>query len=699
MNFVQKINNSAIYNVLYDEHARLRKLPGAICVETKTKVKSFCFVSASGVILYLALLLCGSCTWPPLSGKKRDLLQGWSTRLTQYSQIRNILTTNTDSKRERYVLDTPGCQIEEILPFDARFREIKNAFEVPEAVNCVTTKNNLTSLHNNVLRINHEVKTHYYKNLVKCHYQPFAWNKDVKNDVIWGQKLSINLHEDNKITDEFIWVECLSNNGEIIYGNVHTQIEKKTKNYIGVNIKDRTKERSDQLNVISLGIDSVSRLNFLRHCPKVHDYITKDLGGLALEGFNKVADNTLANVYPMVMGKELMADWKSLMFRDFDDLDWIWKEFAKAGYATLLMEEMIKPYHPTMIPRGFQNRPADHYYRPVRLVTHGMKAPAPAHEHHLRNEFCFNSLDRAGDILNWVEKLAKVYKDEHFFSFTFLSNATHWRINDIARLSEKLLNFFHHLEHSGTLNNTMVILFADHGFRMGGEFFSSYVGAYEARLPMVYFILPKWFSTKYPKAYDNLKTNTRRLTTFYDIHQTLHDVVQNEFPRQHPKTVFKYGTSLFGSVSTIRNCREAGIEPHWCACGAYEDVPVEDPRAQHAARILFDAIRRYNKINITDNQCIDFNSFNLMEAKVKVQGSADGKSRIAKHEISLSIKVQPLSAQFRSTVSLDEGNIPLLGHIERLDNYGSQSDCLRLKNPVIEVTCICKNWRPADKLS
>ena len=617
----------------------------------------------------------------------------------QNSHSRNFLIRSTDSKRERYVVDTPGCQIEEILPFDERFREIKNTFEVPELFNCVTTRNNLTSLHNNVLRINHEVKSQHYRNLARCHYQSFAWNKDVKNDVVWGEKRSINLLEDNKITDEFIWVECLSNNGEIIYGNVHTQIEKKFKNYMGVKIKHRTKEKSDQLNVISLGIDSISRLNFLRHCPKVHDYITKDLGGFALEGFNKVADNTLANVYPMVMGKELMTDWKPLMFRNFDDLEWIWKEFAKVGYATLMMEEMVKIYHPTIIPRGFQNQPADHYYRPVRLVTHGTKAAVPDHKNDLENEFCYNSLDRTGDILNWVEKFTKVYKEEHFFSFTFISNATHWRINDIARLNEKLLNFFQHLEQSGTLNNTMVILFADHGFRMGGDFFSSYVGAYETRLPMMYLILPKWFSTKYPNAYDNLKINTHRLTNFYDIHQTLHDVAQNEFPRYHPKTVFKYGTSLFGPVSETRNCPEAGIEPHWCACGAYEDVSVDDPRAQQAARILFYAVRRYNRINITDNQCIDFTSYHLMEAKVKVQGSTDGKSRIAKQEISLSIKVQPFSAQFRSTVGADEGNIPLLGHIERLDNYGSQSDCLHLKNPIIEVTCICKNWKAADKLS
>ena len=272
------------------------------------------------------------------------------------------------------------------------------------------------------------------------------------------------------------------------------------------------------------------------------------------------------------------------------------------------------------------------------------------------------------------EKLKELYSEESFSSDDESSTATSSECTEDSATENAESDYDSDSERYYGIKKPMV----------EGALYQTEMGQY---------ILLKWFSTKYPQAYDNLKTNTHRLTTFYDIHQTLHDVVQNKFPRQQPQTVFKYGTSLFGPVSENRDCPGAGIEPHWCACGAYEDVPVEDPRAQQAARILFEALRKYNKINITANQCIDFNSFHLIQAKVKVQGHADGKSRIAKQEISLSIKVQPLSAQFRSTIRLDEGNIPLLFHIERLDNYGSQSNCLNIKNPVIEVTCICKNWK------
>ena len=50
-------------------------------------------------------------------------------------------------------------------------------------------------------------------------------------------------------------------------------------------------------------------------------------------------------------------------------------------------------------------------------------------------------------------------------------------------------------------------------------------GKYEERMPYMSFRFPTWFKKKYPEAMINLQTNVHRLTTPFDIHETLHQLV------------------------------------------------------------------------------------------------------------------------------------------------------------------------------
>lgn len=50
-------------------------------------------------------------------------------------------------------------------------------------------------------------------------------------------------------------------------------------------------------------------------------------------------------------------------------------------------------------------------------------------------------------------------------------------------------------------------------------------GKQEERLPFFAFAFPEWFAHKYPKAYRNFRKNADKLTTPFDVHRTLQDVL------------------------------------------------------------------------------------------------------------------------------------------------------------------------------
>ena len=60
--------------------------------------------------------------------------------------------------------------------------------------------------------------------------------------------------------------------------------------------------------------------------------------------------------------------------------------------------------------------------------------------------------------------------------------------------------------------------------------------------------------------------NSRRLTTPFDIHKTLLNLLDFEPDTQTSMNPIERGLNLLNEVPTSRTCEDAGILPHWCAC-------------------------------------------------------------------------------------------------------------------------------------
>jgi hypothetical protein len=88
---------------------------------------------------------------------------------------------------------------------------------------------------------------------------------------------------------EFIFVYCHvwftnKNEDKKVYRNIHAVVRRKPD---AERILKSTKTRKQHLNVLMFGIDSVSRMNFIRCAPKTHKHL-EDTGWFQMEGYNKV---------------------------------------------------------------------------------------------------------------------------------------------------------------------------------------------------------------------------------------------------------------------------------------------------------------------------------------------------------------------------------------------------------------------------
>jgi hypothetical protein len=97
--------------------------------------------------------------------------------------------------------------------------------------------------------------------------------------------------------------------------------------------------------------------------------------------------------------------------------------------------------------------------------------------------------------------------------------------------------------------------------------------------------MPESFQKKYPDRMKNLRLNSRKLTTPFDIHETLKHFLNfkastsssssssssssKSFNGEIPR-----GISLFNYIPSNRTCKDSHIEAHWCSCLRWVDLNI-----------------------------------------------------------------------------------------------------------------------------
>jgi hypothetical protein len=339
-------------------------------------------------------------------------------------------------------------------------------------------------------------------------------------------------------------------------------------------------EQKDRLSLLILGLDAQSHMNFIRQMPLTYSFLLKNLSAIGLHGYTKVGDNTFPNVVPFLSGlsvSELRKKCWPTKLSYFDGCPWIWKDFARSGYRTSFAEDSIWMGTFHYEKKGFLSPPTDYYFHPISLLM----AKKIGHETWGNAKLCYGPRLAFEVLLDYIVKTAVTFSPNNllYFQYVWANSLFHDYLNNPKLGDELLYLTLEYLSREGHLNKTGLILVSDHGMRWG-SIRSTYQGKIEERMPAAYFAFPEWWRDKYSTAWANLGENAGRLSTPFDVHETLRDLldlrgISNKQLQLDPQSdvvsggssggsrIVPRGISLFRNVPMKRTCKMAGIEEVW----------------------------------------------------------------------------------------------------------------------------------------
>lgn len=483
------------------------------------------------------------------------------------------------------------------------------------------------------------------------------------------------------ITGRIVTVKCRSNN-KTVYSNTYAPItvteDVQTKMLTFANL---TELEVKPLNVLIVGIDSISRLNFIRTMPKTREFLI-NTDWIEYKGYNKIGDNTIPNLMALLTGKEYPIAFDDCHLDKLGCLDksgFVWAEYAKLGYVTGFAEDESRLNTFNYYKKGFVHKPVDYYMRAytvavsklTKKVVDGMA-------------YCTGPEAAGERILNVAKDFADTFSNYPSFGFFWMNTFSHNELNTPTRMDNKVVDFLQHLHNSDYTNNSAIIFLSDHGIRFG-KIRSTRTGWLEERLPYLYFWFPEWFQKKYPKEFINLKFNANsRLTTPYDLYMTIqHIIVLSGLKYDvQPSKACPACKSFFEEIPS-RSCKEANIDMHWCTCYGHQDVQTSEELIKLAGDYVVDNVnQRISQYSKEAHKCAKYTFSQVLRADAAVRISSINQTYLV-----TIVKTQP-EAIFECTLTIENGIITQGSYLSRIDSYHSNSNCVR--NSDLRKYCYCK---------
>ncbi len=501
-------------------------------------------------------------------------------------------------------------------------------------------------------------------------------------------------------TTDFMKVECTSSDGN--YNNLHLTVVPKPELGTG---RVSYPNNSLGVDVIIVGFDSVSRMSWLRNLPLVHKYFEEEMGGVVMKGYNIVGDGTPQALMPILTGHselelpEVRRGFKSA--KQLDRLPWIWKDLKKAGYVTQWGEDGAATGTFQMRMLGFKDPPVDHYMRPFQIVVEEEEGEHPP--------LCLKSKTRFQYMLDYITHLYEAYKHRPKLSFMFYSAYSHNDLNMLQVAQMELLNFLKMIKNTEAYANTLLILMSDHGQRTVEDLRSLLQGKYEERMPYVGISLPGRIQQKYPEMVKNLMRNSDKLTTPFDFHETLKNVLNFDIEKIRTPHTITRGLSLFREIPEGRSCVEAQIAAHWCTCLKWLEVSKDGDNAKAAAWALISQINQLTQDfrdqceELMLSKIIKVEKYTPSEKLLRFVGNIDRDGRIPEFNekmekgvndmYQVTVQTMPNNGMYEATAVLQAqiNYVVDSSYISRINRYGDDPHCIINSHPHLRPYCYCKD--------
>ena len=457
------------------------------------------------------------------------------------------------------------CELPDLDPFDA---EIMKYEWRPEPLECYKNPTPVVYVdENNILQFNTTALAEQGETeaSVHCDYYFIIRSKEkykIDTKIEFSKPHPCNPPTD--IPEDFFRVYCKGTKGKKLFDNTMTKIVK-TKRELGV-----VDAEKDKYNIMLFGYDSVSRSSAVRQLPNTFQYLSEELKSIDFKGYTKVGDNTYPNIWPLLSGfKAYSGEFPDVDFLTeyMDSYPFIWKNYSAQGYATMFAEDLPNLGMFNLEKNGFREYPTDHYMRPYwlgnfkllpmhNLVTHVQRHLQNANLRIAPSAICNGNVPNHVTLMNYLRQFMLTYRKEKKFMFSFLTELGHEFQSFLNFGDNDTVDLLKWMKREGFLDDTIVILFSDHGLKFGNNqhLFSARL---ESRLPWLNIVLPEKLTNKYPKLLNNIKINENRLSSTFDLHATLKDVLHSNFENPTSFYVNKQlrGISLFKELPKDRSCR------------------------------------------------------------------------------------------------------------------------------------------------
>lgn len=446
--------------------------------------------------------------------------------------------------------------------------------------------------------------------------------------------------------------------------------------------------REDSLNVLILCLRSLSHNDALRRLPHTYKTLTEKLGAVVLNGYNAIGEGPPAALFPILTGK---TEFELNNALEKDELDPKWFLFGQLhfdGYRTAYFEDM--PLLSTL-QLNFQRQPTDHYLRAFFLELREISGKCQQTTHD-----CVGTVPVHYQMINLTHQFN--YIRDKRFSFTTISNIIGDNYHLAATVDDEILHMLNSLQARGILENTLLIVMSDRGSTLS-RLTVTHQDAVEERLPFVSIVLPHRLKKARPDAERSLWANANVLTTPFDIHSTVLDVVGLKRLSNHYKVAeseLPRGMSLLKAIPATRSCVEADVLPHWCACFEWTQVSWSDPAFTRSVRALADFVHdrvaedvRCAKRTVASIEWVMRYNFRKQIIQQSYMENALDTS-IEFYQVRMIMK--PGRAIFEGTVTLLKklrAYVTTEQQVSRIDICGNEAKCVSATRPHLSKYCYC----------
>ncbi|ESN93700.1 hypothetical protein HELRODRAFT_88302 [Helobdella robusta] len=611
-----------------------------------------------------------------------------------YSFCRKILKANqSEDGLEVLTLNEKKvpCSLPE-LPLWVNEQQKNDMLAHTAKVDCSSNQKDWSYIQNGKFYIHDDVEKQHGK--LSCQYQNVL--RQLYDMEITLSK-SESITNNTPIPSDIIHVRCVGADGQT-----------NDKTYLGIKpipqeptsklLENRLKLEGLGLNIIMFGFDTVSRLMWKRYMPNSYSYFEK-IGGVVMEHYNILGDGTPQALIPILTGNteielpEARRGFKKA--RHVDGHPWIWKKLHEYGYATQWGEDAPSVGTFTHRMLGFKEKPVHHYMRPFFLKQ--------------GDGICFGNRPSHTLFTDYLKEFITAYGPlRRKFSFLFHSSYSHNSQDQLSTPDDDLVSLMDWLNSTNELENSLFILMADHGPRFSSTR-ATEQGKYEERLPFMGVRVPQTeeFRSNFPLVQENLKRNSKLLTTPFDVHATFQDVLNYRSTHITKRRPYQRGYSLLQRVPADRTCNDASIDAHWCTCLRWYKISVSDELVQRGAGLIVDHVN--NLTSPFRDMCALLTPHKLTSAtfiqsngemlKFRESSDSDGRIPDMTDQMQPTVKIfqivlstLPNFAVYEATIkySLKNDDFTIsTSDISRLNAYKDQPKCITEMHPHLRPYCYC----------